>query len=397
VTLPRRWLSFHLSFHVQGVIMKALDFDREQEQPPYSWLTDAEHEQLDVPEAVHHRSHHRQPDITLVVPPTRQELELLERCEHEEREARRQWREEARRRVVLARAQAAEPVAPPARKPRKTSWVQEYISRRALAGWSTQGPASGFIEKSEGFWGFLLHKYFRVSTTGWERVPDGACLIVGIHAGTWLTMDAWMLMTDWWFRFRGERILHGTAHDVLMAMPGIGGLFRKVGVVPAARDTVGACLAAGHSVVVWPGGEVDSMRSWARRHTVTLDGRKGFVRQAIRSGVPIVPVATVGGAETVIVLSEGRWLAKKLRLKQWLRSDTLPIVAGLPFGLWPEVLPSHIPLPAKITNEFLEPVPVEAGRENDEAYVQGIYDEVERRIQAGVSRLAKARRLPLLG
>jgi len=36
------------------------------------------------------------------------------------------------------------------------------------------------------------------------------------------------------------------------------------------------------------------MRSWKKRDTVVLDGRKGFIRQAIRSGVPVVPVATIG-------------------------------------------------------------------------------------------------------
>ena len=294
-------------------------------------------------------------------------------------------------------AMPEKPAPAPARPRRKPSWLQGLVNRRAMKDWSTRGQDADFLARSEAFWEFLLNRYFRVTTTGWEHVPDGACLIVGVHAGTWLTMDAWMLMNDWWFRFRGTRILHGTAHDVLMAMPGIGTLFRKVGVVPACRTSVGACLAAGHSVVIWPGGEVDSMRSWRHRNQVTLDGRKGFVRQAIRSGVPIVPVATVGGAETVFVLSEGRWLAKKLGLKRLLRSETAPIVAGLPFGIWLEMLPSHIPLPAKITNEFLPPVQVESGRENDEAYVDAIYHEVERCIQEGVNRLAAARKLPLFG
>jgi 1-acyl-sn-glycerol-3-phosphate acyltransferase len=384
-------MAFHQSFRVQGVIMKESDALRDE--PPFRWLTDADHEQLDVPESAHPRSHHRHPDMTFATPPSRLSLHFLALVEQQEREQ------------ALAREQPAitEPVpdpVPPAvpDKPRRQpSRLQQFVSRRAMAGWSTRGPASDFMASSEGFWDFLLNKYFRVHTTGWERVPEGGCLIVGVHAGTWLTMDAWMLMADWWFRFREKRILHGTAHDVLMAMPGIGTLFRRVGVVPACRESVGACLAAGHSVVIWPGGEVDSMRSWRKRHQVVLDGRKGFVRQAIRSGVPIVPVATVGGADTVFVLSEGRWLARTLHLKQFLRSETAPIVAGLPFGIWLEAFPSHIPLPSKICNEFLEPLQVEAGRENDEAYVESVYCEVERRIQEGVHRLAKARRLPLIG
>src|SRR5262249_44008516 len=140
------------------------------------------------------------------------------------------------------------------------------------------------------------------------------------------------------------------------AYPGLGTFFRNVGVVPASREAVTAALAAGNSVVVWPGGEVDAMRSWKKRNGVLFAGRRGFGKEAIPSGGPIVRVATVGGTETVFVLSEGRWLAKLLQLKKLLRAENLPIVAGLPFGIWPELLPSHFPLPAKITNEILEPI-----------------------------------------
>ena len=152
--------------------------------------------------------------------------------------------------------------------------------------------------------------------TGWERLPDSPSMLVGVHSGTWLTMDAWTLCAQWWRRYRGRRTLHGTAHDVLMALPGLGNYFRAVGVIPAKRESVSAAFAAGHDVVLWPGGEVDAMRSWSKRQTVVLGGRKGFIRQAIRSGVPIVPVATFGGHNTVIVLSECRMLAKLLGLKK---------------------------------------------------------------------------------
>ena len=47
-------------------------------------------------------------------------------------------------------------------------------------------------------------------------------LLVGVHAGATLTMDAWMLVYAWWRRFGAERILHGTAHDVLLALPALG-------------------------------------------------------------------------------------------------------------------------------------------------------------------------------
>ena len=196
-----------------------------------------------------------------------------------------------------------------------------------------------------------------------------------------------------------KTMLQGTAHDALMAYPGIGTFFRNVGGIPASRESVTAALAAGNSVVVWPGGEIDAMRSYSRRNEVLFAGRRGFVKQAILSGVPIVPVATVGGAETVFVLSEGRWLAKLLQLKKLLRAESMPIVAGFPFGIWPELLPSHIPLPSKIVNEILEPIVVSKDPKlaKDDDYVNEIFAKVEQAVQAGVNKLAAKRRFPILG
>ena len=81
-----------------------------------------------------------------------------------------------------------------------------------------------------------------------------------------------------------------------MAAPGIGAYFRKMGVLPAAPDSMAGALAAGHDVAVWPGGRVDSLRPWLKRDEAILAGRKGFVRLAINSGVPIVPISTVSPA-----------------------------------------------------------------------------------------------------
>ena len=94
-------------------------------------------------------------------------------------------------------------------------------------------------------------------------------------------MDVWTFVADWWQRFGAERILHATAHDVLMAAPGLGDYFRQVGVIPASRQGVSVALSAGCDVIIWPGGEVDAMRNWRRRDEAVLGGRHGFVRQAL--------------------------------------------------------------------------------------------------------------------
>ncbi|UOY01671.1 lysophospholipid acyltransferase family protein [Blastococcus sp. PRF04-17] len=250
----------------------------------------------------------------------------------------------------------------------------------------------------------LLDKYwFRLDISGFERVPDRTCLVVGVHSGGALTMDAWTLVNAWQRHFEGKRPLHGTAHDVLMASPGLGDWFRAMGVLAANPKSVGAALARGEDVAVWPGGEVDAMRSWRKRDVAVLGGRTGFVKQAIRSGVPILPVATVGGHDTVFVISEGKWLAnaldKVLGLKKTLRGANLPIIAGFPFPIAIEVLPAHVPLPAKIRTELLDPIEVDDDpeRAEDTAYVQKIYEQVRSEIQAGMDRLAAQRKLPVLG
>ena len=281
--------------------------------------------------------------------------------------------------------------------------IQRLISWRVGAAMEPHPPSETVMKLQQPLVDLLEKYYFRVEVDGWERVPDETCLVIGVHSGGALTMDAWSLVNAWQKHFEGRRFLHGTAHDVLMAAPGLGDYFRAVGVIAANRKSVGAALAQGDDVVVWPGGEVDAMRSWAKRDVATLGGRTGFVKQAIRSGVPILPVATVGGHDTVFVLNEGKWLAnaldKVVGLKKTLRGSNLPIIAGFPFPIAVEILPAHVPLPAKIRTELLDPIEVDSDPErvDDAAYVQKIYDQVQAEIQAGMDRLAAKRTLPVLG
>src|SRR5207248_8121610 len=96
--------------------------------------------------------------------------------------------------------------------------------------------------------------------------------------------------------------LHGTAHDALMASPILGAYFRKMGVLPAAADSIMSALAAGRDVALWPGGDRDALRSWTKRDDALLAGRMGFIKLAIRSAVPIIPISTVGGPDSMPVL-----------------------------------------------------------------------------------------------
>ena len=262
------------------------------------------------------------------------------------------------------------------------------------------GPDPALMNAQAPLWNALMDYYFRLEIDGWEKIPDEPSLLIGVHSGGPLTMDAWTVALAWWRHFKEERSLHGTAHDVLMAAPGLGTYFRRMGTIVPSRENIGAAFEKGDDVILWPGGEVDAYRSWDKRDKAILGDRTGFIRLAIREGVPIVPMATIGGHDTLFVLSEGRGLAKALGLKKRMRSEVAPITLSIPFGVTLHLTPfQHIPLPSKIRTEYLDPIYLDTDpdRENDNEYVGEVYKEIESAIQAGMDRLAKKRKFPILG
>lgn len=274
------------------------------------------------------------------------------------------------------------------------------VNQRPLVHEGLDGPDPALMKKQAGVVARLMDYYFRLEIDGWENLPKQPALLIGVHSGGPLTMDAWTIAYAWWRHFQGARTLHCTAHDVLMKTPGLGRYFRRMGVISPTRENIEAAFDQGDDVILWPGGEKDAFRSWTKRDKAVLGDRTGFIRLAIRTGTPIVPVATIGGHDTLFVLSEGRWLAKALNLKKYLRSEVAPVTLSWPLGIAIHVTPlQHIPLPSKIRTEFLEPIFFDAPPEmaDDLAYVEGMYAEVESHIQAGMDKLAKKRKFPIFG
>jgi 1-acyl-sn-glycerol-3-phosphate acyltransferase len=286
------------------------------------------------------------------------------------------------------------------------STAQRHETRDGLAGWvaeragdwSLDGPDWEFMERQKYFWNPLMDLWFRMEVEGWEEIPPGPALLIGIHSGAPFVWDAWTVGFQWWRHFGRSRTLHGTAHDALMALPGVGAYFRRMGVLPASADSISSALKAGHDVVLWPGGERDSLRHFSQRDEAVLAGRKGFVRLAIRCGVPIVPIATVGGPDSMPVLATGRRLAKMMALDKVARLKTFPIAIQAPWGISPALLP-ELPLPTKIRTAFQDPIELDCDpqRAEDDSYVDSKYQEVTSSIQRGIDALARRRRLPLFG
>jgi 1-acyl-sn-glycerol-3-phosphate acyltransferase len=129
---------------------------------------------------------------------------------------------------------------------------------------------------------------------------------------------------------------------------------------------------------------------------VDFDGRKGFLRLVLKHDVPLVPVVSVGGQETALFLTRGEGLAKLLRLDSMFRLKVLPISLALPWGVNVGDMLGHVPLPAKITIDVLDPIDVRAefGEDPD---LDEVYAEVLGRMQAALTALQAERSLPVLG
>jgi 1-acyl-sn-glycerol-3-phosphate acyltransferase len=114
--------------------------------------------------------------------------------------------------------------------------------------------------------------------------------------------------------------------------------------------------------------------------------------------VPIVPIATVGGADAMPVLLRGDRLARVLGLDKVLRLKVFPLAVSLPWGIAPAALP-QFPLPAKIRTRLLPAIELEhdPDRADDDEYVERKYQEVQHGLQVGMDALARKRALPLFG
>jgi 1-acyl-sn-glycerol-3-phosphate acyltransferase len=272
-----------------------------------------------------------------------------------------------------------------------------WVAKRA-GEWTLEGTDDRFMDRQKYLWNPLMDYWFRMEIEGWEHLPEPPVLLIGIHSGAPFVWDAWTVGIQWWRRFGTDRPLHGTAHDALMAAPLIGSYFRRMGVLPAAPDSIASALEAGHDVALWPGGEIDSLRPWTDRDEAVLAGRKGFIRMAVTAGVPIVPIATVGGPDSMPVLARGRRLARALQLDKFARLKMFPIALSAPWGIGPAMLP-ELPLPTKIRTAFQAPVKLsrDPAKAKDDDYVDRKYDEVRQSIQDGMDALARRRTFPVFG
>jgi 1-acyl-sn-glycerol-3-phosphate acyltransferase len=243
----------------------------------------------------------------------------------------------------------------------------------------------------------LARRYFRAEVRGLERIPEqGALLLVGNHSGGNVSPEVLITTLAFVRKFGPDRPFYQLAHNLVMAVPVLGFLLAKFGTVAADPHSARAALRDGATVLVYPGGDWEVHRPTWEEDQLDFNGRTGFLRLAWDERVPIVPFVNYGAQQNALMLSRGDRLARLLRLDKMLRLKVFPISLALPWGLNVGDLAGHIPLPVKVTVEFLEPIDLRAelGPELD---LDKGYDYVTGIMQRALSRLAEDHKYPILG
>jgi 1-acyl-sn-glycerol-3-phosphate acyltransferase len=238
-------------------------------------------------------------------------------------------------------------------------------------------------------------RYFAPEVRHVDRVPTtGPVLIVGNHSGYLYMPDVWATGVAVSKRRAPDAPVFSLAYDLLFAVPGLGMFMRRGGALPAGTRAAEAALGSGAGVIVYPGGDWEACRPWTDRNRIDFHDRMGFVRLALRTGVPVVPVVAHGSHHSIVVLSRGTRAAHALGLDR-MKVHVLPLLFGPPFG--PTMVVPPLPMPAKVTIEFLEPMDWSSdwGSTDDHA-VRARYDEVTGRLQAALDRLHEERPHPIL-
>jgi 1-acyl-sn-glycerol-3-phosphate acyltransferase len=216
--------------------------------------------------------------------------------------------------------------------------------------------------------------WFRYRIEGLDLVQGAPCIVVGNHSGIGVA-DVLCLLGGWYDHFGMERRAAGLMHDLFVDAPFIGRLCRGFGAVRATPENARRAAASGLDIVVFPGGDIDSCRPFTRAREVDFGRRRGYIRLALETGRPIVPIATLGSHYTYLLLPLD-WLWRAIRLRSWTRLERVPVplatllviaTAGLAAGgaispLWilGSLVVAIVPNPVRVTSRVLEPTDVSA-------------------------------------
>lgn len=222
---------------------------------------------------------------------------------------------------------------------------------------------------------FLYDRYWRVAVDGADALPEGPAILVANHSGA-LPLDGPVLRMAIQRRRPDLREARWLLEDPIFYLPVLGLLLNRIGAVRASADNALRLLTERRPLIVFPEGVHGISKTFNDRYQLRPFGRGGFIKIALRTGAPILPVAIVGAEESMPVLAK------------------IPANA-LGLSHLPLTLP---PLPAKWIIRFGAPIQLPGGiSESDATEVQQWAEHTRRSIQEMLRGLLAARRSAFTG
>jgi 1-acyl-sn-glycerol-3-phosphate acyltransferase len=215
----------------------------------------------------------------------------------------------------------------------------------------------------------LYRNWFRVETHGIERVPKGRVLLIANHGGQF-GYDGSMLATAMLLEAEPPRLARGMGEYFFWRTPWFGELATQMGSVVGTPENCSALLDAGECLMVFPEGARAANKPYRKRYQLQHFG-SGFMRLALSSDTPIVPVGIVGPEEQQPGLANLEGLGHAIGL------PSFPITISMP---WFGPLGATFALPVKYHLHFGEPLRFSGSANDEDEVIEAKVEEVKQAI-----------------
>ena len=226
----------------------------------------------------------------------------------------------------------------------------------------------------------LIYRYFRPAIYGIENLPRGRVLIVPNHSGQ-LPFDGLVIAVACLLEADPPRLVRGMAERWFPTLPFVSEAFYRSGVVLGDPINCRNLLEADNAILVFPEGARGSGKTWDRRYQLERFGR-GFLRLALQTNTPIVPVSVVGAEESIISLYDIKPLARLLRMPYFPVPALLPVLGPL----------AYLPLPTRFHIHFSEPMVMSGPFDDEDEVIDRKVDQVMDRIDSLIDAGRKNRK-----
>ncbi len=223
---------------------------------------------------------------------------------------------------------------------------------------------------------FFHRVYFRTSVHGLEHVPEGRVLMVSNHSGQ-IPIDGAIIAAACFLDGERPRVVRALVERWAPTLPFVSTFFTRLGHVVGVPENRRRLLEMGEAVLVFPEGIRGISKPITQRYRLAEFGR-GFMRLALATDTPIVPMALVGAEEQYVSLGNVAWAARALNM---------PVFPLLPQLLVPG---GQLPLPTKYHLQLGEALHF-AGDPDDDRLVAEHVAVVQRTIAAMLSAALRER------